>query len=93
MATQITQIDLSDERKTVLRVEGDMLHDDAILVEKIATHINQKNGNQVVIDLADLDFIDSEAATILKRLDDLDDFEIEGAEIFLQSAVNMAERS
>ncbi len=93
MATQITQIDLSDERKTVLRVEGDMLLDDAVLVEKIATRINEKNGNQIVIDLADLDFIDSEAASVLKRLDDLDDFEIEGAEIFLQSAVNMAERS
>lgn len=93
MPTQITQIDLSDERKTVLRVEGDMLVDDAVLVKKIATSINEKNGNRVVIDLADLDFIDSEAASVLKGLDDLDNFEIEGAEIFLQSAVNMAERS
>jgi anti-anti-sigma factor len=93
MATQITQIDLSDERKTVLRVEGDMLLDDAILVKKIATGVHQKNGNRVVIDLADLDFIDSEAASVLKGLGDLDNFEIDGAEIFLQSAVNMAERS
>lgn len=93
MATQITQIDLADRRRTILRVEGDMLHDDAILIEKIATGINAKNGNKVVIDLADLDFLDSEAASVLKRLEDRDEFEIEGVEIFLQSAVDMAERS
>jgi len=93
MPTQINQIDLADERRTVLRVEGEMLLDDAILVEKIATSINEKNRNQIRIDLADLDLIDSEAASILKRLSDREDFEIVGAEIFLQSAVDMAERS
>ena len=93
MATQITQIDLADERRTVLRVEGEMLLDDAILLEKIATSINEKNRNLIRIDLADLDLIDSEAASILKRLSDRDGFEIVGAEIFLQSAVDMAERS
>ena len=93
MATQITQIDLADERRTILRVEGEMLLDDAILLEKIATGINEKNRNQIRIDLADLDLIDSEAASILKRVSDREDFEIVGAEIFLQSAVDMAERS
>ena len=93
MATQITQIDLADERRTVLRVEGEMFLGDAILVEKIATAINEKNKNQIRIDLADLDLIDSEAASILKRLSDRDGFEIVGAEIFLQSAVDLAERS
>ena len=93
MATQITQIDLADERRTVLRVEGEMFLGDAILVEKIATAINEKNKNQIRIDLADLDLIDSEAASILKGLSDRDGFEIVGAEIFLQSAVDMAERS
>ena len=93
MPTQINQIDLADERRTVLRVEGEMLLDDAILVEKIATSINEKNRNLIRIDLADLDLIDSEAASILKRLSDRDGFEIVGAEIFLQSAVDMAERS
>jgi anti-anti-sigma regulatory factor len=93
MPTQITQIDLADERRTVLRVEGEMFLNDAVLLEKIATSINEKNRNQIRIDLADLDLIDSEAASILKRLSDRDGFEIVGAEIFLQSAVDMAERS
>jgi len=93
MATQITQIDLNDRRRTILRVEGDMLRDDALLVETLAKGINAETGNSIVIDLADLDFLDSEAASILKRIEDREEFEIEGVEIFLQSAVDMAERS
>jgi anti-anti-sigma regulatory factor len=93
VATQITQIDLPEQRKTILRVEGDMLFDDAILLEKVATCLNDENGNKIVIDLADLDFLDSDAASVLKRLEDQHGFEIEGVEIFLQSAIDMAERA
>jgi anti-anti-sigma factor len=93
MATQITQIDLPDKRKTILRVEGDMLHEDAVVLEKLANCIIDESGNTIVIDLADLDFLDSEAASILKRLEDDKGCEIEGVEIFLQSAVDMAERA
>jgi anti-anti-sigma factor len=93
MATQITQVDLADRHLTILRVEGEMLLDDAVLIEKIANSIVAENGNKIVIDLADLDFLDSEAASILKRLEDVEGFEIEGVEIFLQSAVDMAERT
>ena len=93
MATQITQIDLPDRRSIILRVEGEMLLEDAILLEKVATCLRNESGNRIVIDLADLDFLDSESASVLKRIEDLDGFEIEGVEIFLQSMVNMAERS
>ena len=93
MATQITQIDLSDERRTVLRIEGDMLLDDAVLVERIAKSIMEQTGTRITIDLADLDYLDSEAASVLRRIGDLDNFEIVGTEIFLQSAVDLAERA
>jgi anti-anti-sigma regulatory factor len=93
MPTQITQVDLNDERKTILRVEGDMLFDDAILLEKIAGCITEQSGNRIIVDLAELYLIDSDAASVLRRLEDAGSFEIEGAEIFLQSAVDMAERS
>jgi anti-anti-sigma factor len=93
VATQITQIDLPDRHRTVLRVEGEMLFDDAVLLEKVATCISKENDNKIVIDLADLDFLDSDAASVLKRLEDQHGCEIEGVEIFLQSAVNMAERA
>ena len=93
MATQITQIDLPDRRRTILRVEGEMLYDDAMLLEKVASCISGESDNRIVIDLADLDFLDSDAASVLKRLEDINGFEIEGVEIFLQSAVDMAERA
>jgi anti-anti-sigma factor len=92
MATNIKQTDDATNRVTTLRVDGEMQFDDAVLVEKIASNIRANAGNSVVIDLADLDFLDSEAAPILKELAEREGFAIEGIEIFLQSAVDMAER-
>lgn len=92
MPTQIQQIDDADRGLTVLRVEGEMLLDDALLLERIALGLESEFGTRVLIDLADLDFFDSEAASILKRLDDRYGVEITGMEIFLQTMVNDAER-
>jgi len=91
MPTQITQRESNG--RTYLQVEGDMLVDDAILLERIATEILKDSGSQVTVDLADLDFLDSESASILKRLDSKNGISIEGLEIFLQSAINAAERT
>jgi anti-anti-sigma regulatory factor len=92
MPTQINQTDDPVSRITTLRVDGEMLGEDATVLEKIATGLRDETGNDIVIDLADLDFLDSEAAPILKGLAEREGFAIEGVEIFLQSAVNMAER-
>ena len=89
MATQITQTTTTDG-KTVLRVEGDMLLDDAILLERLVQSGEHGVGINMLIDLADLDFID--AASVLKRLRDDHGVQIEGVEIFLQSAINSVER-
>jgi anti-anti-sigma factor len=91
MATQITQTTTTDG-KTVLRVEGDMLLDDAILLERLVQSGEHGVGINMLIDLADLDFIDSDAASVLKRLRDDHGVQIEGVEIFLQSAINSVER-
>jgi anti-anti-sigma factor len=93
MATQITQIDQPERNRTVLRIEGDMLSDDARLIEKIANCTSTETGHTITIDLADLSFMDSDAASVLRRLKEMNQIEIEGVELFLQSAVNMAERS
>ena len=92
MPTQITQI--RDERRsvTILRVDGEMFSDDAVLLEKIAIEMRGETGDDIILDLADLDFLDSDAAPILRRLASLDGFSIEGIEIFLQNVVNNAER-
>ena len=91
MPTQITQRESNG--RTYLRVEGDMLIDDAILLERIAAEIQEDSGAPVTVDLADLDFLDSESAPVLKRLESKPGISIEGLEIFLQSAIDAAERS
>ena len=92
MATQIKQIDDIQNRKTTLRMSGEMFHEDAVLLERIAVEIRSQTGNAVTIDLADLDFLDSESAPILKHLGDERGFEFIGMEIFLQHAVDEVER-
>ncbi len=92
MPTHITQIDDSERRRTVLRVEGEMMLDDALLLERIASDIQVDLDTCVTIDLADLDFLDSESATVLRRLDSRTGFQIEGIETFLQTAINAAEK-
>ena len=91
MPTQITQRE--SDGKTYLQVEGEMLIDDAILLERIAYDIHEDSGSHVTVDLADLDFLDSESASILKRLESKNGISIEGLEIFLQSAIDAAERT
>lgn len=90
MPTQITQRESNG--RTYLQVDGDMLVDDALLIERIADEIHADSGTHVTIDLADLDFLDSDSASVLKRLDSKAGISIEGLEIFLQSAIDSAER-
>lgn len=91
MPTQITQIDDSERGITIFRVDGEMFREDAELVGKIARSTQAANGNSIAIDLADLDFLDSESAAVLKTLEQVDGFEITGTEIFLQTVVDAAE--
>ncbi|MEQ1765102.1 MAG: hypothetical protein ABL984_18390 [Pyrinomonadaceae bacterium] len=91
MPTQITQRESNG--RTYLQVEGDMLVDDALLLERLASDIHEDSGAHVTVDLADLDFLDSDSAPILKRLETRSGVSIEGLEIFLQSAIDAAERN
>jgi len=92
MPTQITQLDDIERGRTVLRIEGQMLQEDATLLSRIARDLADETGRDVTIDVADLDFIDSEAATILKHLQTSNGFELIGVEILLQNAINEVER-
>lgn len=91
MPTQITQRESNG--RTYLQVEGDMLLEDALLLERLADEIHEDSGAHVTVDLADLDFLDSDSAPVLKRLESRSGITIEGLEIFLQSAIDAAERS
>ncbi|MDQ3131161.1 MAG: hypothetical protein M3Q99_10425 [Acidobacteriota bacterium] len=92
MPTQITEIVDSERGKTILRVEGELMFDDAVLLEKIALGMRAENGANLTLDFADLDFLDSESAPIIKRLEREHGFEIEGIEIFLQTVINQTEK-
>jgi anti-anti-sigma factor len=91
MPTQINQIDDPENSRTVLRVDGEMNLEDARLLEKIASDIRSESQLPVIIDLAELDLMDSDAASVLKRMQ-TEGFKIEGVEIFLQTAINETER-
>ncbi len=91
MPTTLTQIEDVERGKIVLRVEGQMMEEDAILLEKIALDLREQNGQNLTLDLADLDFLDSESAPILKRMEHEHGFEMEGIEFFLQAVINETE--
>jgi hypothetical protein len=91
MPTTITEIEDVERGKHMLRVEGSMTAADAILLEKIALDMREQIGRNFTLDLADLDFIDSESAPIIKRMEHEHGFEIEGMEIFLQTIINEVE--
>lgn len=92
MATNITQMEDLERGKTVLRVKGEMSRSDAELLEKIALDLRAENGKNLTLDLADLDFLDSEAAPILKRIEQEHRFEIEGLPFFVQKVVDETEK-
>jgi len=92
MPTQITQVEDAAHRRTVLRVEGQIVRDDAVLLARIARGLNEASENHVAIDVADADFIDSEAASVLKDLQSSYCIELVGVETLLQNAIYEVER-
>lgn len=92
MPTSIKQIEDTERGKTILRVNGSLNKSDALLLEKIALNLREETGKNMTLDLADIDFLDSESAPIISRLETEHGFEIEGIEFFLQTVVTEAEK-
>ena len=93
MPTTFTELEDTERGKTILRIEGSLMQQDAVLLEKIALDLREQRGKNITLDLADLDFLDSDSAPILKRLERDHGFEIEGVEFFLQTIVNEVEKN
>lgn len=91
MPTSITQIEDEERGVTVLRVAGSMYLEDALLLEKIALGISQQTAGRILIDLADIHFLDSDSAPVIKRMERKHRFQIEGLMIFLQKTVEETE--
>jgi len=92
MPTNLTQIEDVERDRTILRVEGSLTFEDAVLLEKIALQMRSRLSRNLTLDLADVHFLDSESAPILRRLEREHGCSIEGIEIFLQAMVNETER-
>lgn len=93
MPTTFTELEDEERGKTILRIEGSLMQEDAVLLEKIALDLRAARGTNITLDFADLDFLDSESAPIIKRLEREHGFEIEGMEFFLQTVVTEAEKN
>ncbi|MEP7039024.1 MAG: hypothetical protein ABI891_11850, partial [Acidobacteriota bacterium] len=65
MPTTINQIEDTITGNIILRVAGSMELEDAALLEKIALEMRLESGKKLTIDLADLNFLDSESASVL----------------------------
>jgi len=93
MPTEIKQVRDDVRGRTILRVSGEMFRTDAELLERIVNEITEVSREPVVLDLADLDLLDSEAAHVLRRFSADSDVEIEGLDVLVQGAIDDAERS
>ncbi|MEP6903001.1 MAG: hypothetical protein ABJA66_14715 [Actinomycetota bacterium] len=69
MPTTLTELEDPERGKTILRVEGSLMFDDAVLLEKIVLDLRIARGKNITLDLSDLDFLDSDSAPILKRIE------------------------
>jgi anti-anti-sigma regulatory factor len=93
MPTEIKQVRDETRRRTVLRVSGEMFRDDAELLGRIADGLHRDTLDEITLDLADLDLLDSEAAHILRHLADDHGYELTGTDTLVQHAIDTAERS
>jgi anti-anti-sigma factor len=91
MPTSITQVDSQDGSRTILRVVGSLTLIDAELLEKLCADLRQKTKAKLVIDLTDLNFLDSESASVLYRLKQ-QGVELEGLHYFIQKEIDVIER-
>ncbi|MEZ5305857.1 MAG: hypothetical protein R2684_01795 [Pyrinomonadaceae bacterium] len=91
MPTTIRQLEDPERGLTVLRVKGELSLSDAELLERIALDVSESSEFRVSIDLADLDFLDSDAAQVIKRLSEEHGFEIEGLPFFVQKVIDETE--
>ena len=92
MTTRITQIGNEGGEKTTLRVEGSLRLEDAEVLESTYANLSPEQLENVAIDLSGLSFLDSESASVLRRLRDLG-VELVGLHFFTQRLIEAGENS
>ena len=76
---------------TLLKVEGSLYLQDAELLERVCRDIGEQTGGHLILDLADLSFLDSESASVLCRLKREQDVSLEGLHLFIAKVIELTE--
>jgi anti-anti-sigma factor len=93
MTTRITQLEgRVAGGRALLRVEGTLGQADAELLEQVCNELKARTGASVVLDLAEISFLDGESASILARLKREQEVALEGLHFFVQQVIDIAER-
>ena len=77
--------------ETVLKIQGSLYLQDAELLEKICRDLTEPTGRRLVLDLADLSFLDSESASVLCRLKREQQVALEGLHLFIAKVIELTE--
>ena len=77
--------------QTLLKVEGSLHLQDAELLERICKDIGDQTGRRLVLDLADLAFLDSDSASVLCRLKREQNVTLEGLQLFIAKVIELTE--
>ena len=92
MPTQITQIDDAGGARTTLRVAGSLTLADAELIARICASLREQRAVEITLDLAELDFLDSESAAVLARLKQQHNVALDGVHLFVQQVIDQTEQ-
>lgn len=90
MPTEITKKEASGI--TILSIRGEMSIDDAIILRRLVNDLIADEGKPIIVDIAEVAFIDSESAPILREIGDLPDVSIEGTDSLIQTAIDLVEK-
>lgn len=92
MPTRITQVDIADSPITILRIEGALHTEDVEVLERVCRDLRQQS-RDITLDLAGLNFLDSDSASALSRLKREQGIALEGEHQFIQKVIEIAEQA
>ena len=76
---------------TVFKVEGTLYLRDAELLEKICRDVGNQTKRPVTLELAGLNYLDSESAAVLCRMKREQNVSLEGLQLFIEKVVELTE--
>ena len=78
---------------TIFKVEGTLYLRDAELLEKICRDVGHQTKRPVILELAGLNYLDSESAAVLCRMKREQNVSLQGLHLFIEKVVELTEES